>query len=61
MRRNAHALDLLRPEQTLEYHVAHLGYKQELTPEDMDEIIKNAELVIEAAKIAKRKLQEQNK
>ncbi len=54
MKRHTHMVDLLRPELSYDEQVKNFSYKQELTEEDFDIIIKKAEQIKKAAATAKK-------
>ena len=51
MTRNKYAMDLLRKNINVEEEVQFMSRKQELTKEDLEEIVRNAEKVKMAAQI----------
>lgn len=53
MERHRFMLDLLHPDNTIEYVTQLLTYKRELTDEDLTKIIEAAEVIKEAATIRK--------
>lgn len=54
MKRNAHMVDLLRPELSYEGQLENFRCKQELTEEDFNVIIENTKLIKKAAKEARK-------
>jgi ornithine carbamoyltransferase len=54
MARNAHMVDLLRPELSFDGELRNLLYKSELTQKDFNTIIEKAEQVKNAAKEARK-------
>lgn len=54
MHRNAHMVDLLRPDLSFDEEVRTFSYKQELTEEDFNTIIEKAEQVKKAAEAVRK-------